>query len=67
MADTHYSVDVSRGSDTTLGNGSVSGWANRHLCVVGQTTTGFTLDEYTTATANGTSVIGLWKVSGMAA
>ena len=67
MADAYYSVDVTRGSDTTLGNGSVSGWANRHLCVVSQATTGFTLDEYATATANGTSVIGLWKVSGMAA
>lgn len=67
MADAHYSVDISMGSDTTLGNGSVSGWANRHICVINQAVTGFTLDEYTTATANGTSVIGLWKVSGMAA
>jgi len=67
MANDKYSVMISMSVDMSLGSGTVNGWANRQILANILTTTGFIFDEYNNGTANGTSIIGIWQVSGMAA
>lgn len=68
MASTGYTVKISKGIDTTLGNGSVTGYSFRDIIVSNITsTTSFIIDQWCNQTAQGTSVIAYWQVSGMSA
>lgn len=67
MSDTYYTVNASLCSDLSLGNGSVSGWANRDIKPGIMTTTGFTMEQWANNASSGTSVIACWQVSGMSA
>ena len=67
MANDKYSVMISMSVDISLGSGTVNGWANRQILANTLTTTGFIFDEYNNGTANGTSIIGIWEVKGIAA
>lgn len=67
MADTKYSIVLSFGIDTSLGNGSASGWSKRQCIANNIATTGFSFAQYGFDATAGTSVYGIWVVYGMMA
>ena len=62
-----YSVLITMSFDTSLGNGSASGYADRAISTALHSTTGFTINQYAKAAAAGTGMYAEWIVIGKSA
>ncbi len=67
MSSKTYSVLISKNYDLTLGNASISGYANRSVVGYALSTTQVYVDQFANTAASGTSVYAEWHVCGMAA
>ena len=67
MANTKYDVQATLFSDISLGNGSISGYSHRVILPQIDSTTQFTIYQYTNSLGDGTSCCAKWYVCGMAA